>query len=53
MIKNYICETCDKVAVCKVNDILARFHEEAKKDLGVNITIDSCEHNCSIEANDE
>jgi len=41
-IKNYICEKCDKSLVCKIADKLAAFSEEAKKDLGVNITIESC-----------
>lgn len=45
MIKNYICTTCDKLAVCKINNILAEFDDvEAKHPLGVNISIDSCAH---------
>jgi len=42
MINNNICETCDKVAVCKIYDLLYKFSDEAKKPLGVNITIDRC-----------
>jgi hypothetical protein len=43
MIKNNICENCNHLLVCKIADKLAPFHEEAKKDLGVTITINSCE----------
>ena len=42
MINNYICESCTHYTVCKVADKLAPFHEEAKKDLGVEITINNC-----------
>jgi len=42
MINNFLCETCDKNAVCKVTDILYKFHEDNKKSLGVAITVDSC-----------
>ena len=42
MINNFLCEYCDKNAVCKVMDILSKFGEEARKPLGVNITMDSC-----------
>ncbi len=42
MINNNLCITCEKAAVCKIYDILAKFDEEAKKQLGVDITIDSC-----------
>lgn len=42
MIKNNICENCDKALVCKIADKLAVFSEDAKKDLGVDLTINSC-----------
>ena len=42
MINNFLCDTCDKNAVCKVMDLLSKFHEDSKKSLGVNITMDSC-----------
>lgn len=42
MINNFMCEDCDKAAVCKVLDILAKFKDSAKNPLGVDITIDSC-----------
>ena len=42
MINNFLCEYCDKNAVCKVMDMLHKFHEEARRPLGVNITMNSC-----------
>ena len=42
MINNYMCEQCDKAAVCKIMDILAKFSDDAKKPLGVDISMDSC-----------
>ncbi len=53
MINNYICLNCDKQDVCKIMDTLAKFDENAKKDLGVNITINSCENynNSTEESN--
>ena len=44
MISNFLCETCSKVSVCKVMDILVKFHEDAKKPLGVSITMNQCTH---------
>ncbi len=41
-ITNYICENCDHYGVCKINDKLSVFSEDAKKDLGVTIRIESC-----------
>lgn len=42
MINNNLCVKCDKAAVYKIFDILAKFDEEAKKPLGVDLTINSC-----------
>lgn len=42
MIDNYLCQSCSKVSVCRINDILAKFDESAKKRLGVDITMDKC-----------
>ena len=42
MINNFMCSNCDKVAVCKVYDTLAKFDVEAKKPLGVDITMNKC-----------
>ena len=49
MITNNLCLTCDKSAVCKIYDILAKFDSEAKKPLGVDLTIESC---LNFEADD-
>ena len=53
MINNFICEHCDKAAVCKVKDILEKFSEGAKKPLGVNITIDRCYNYASDDVEGE
>lgn len=42
MINNYLCEKCGHSEVCKIMDILAKFSDEVKKPLGVNITMDQC-----------
>ncbi len=44
MINNDLCASCKKIQVCRINDILYKFHEEAKKDLGVEITMEDCEN---------
>jgi hypothetical protein len=44
MINNNICLHCSKSFVCKIRDILAKFEEDAKKPLGLDLTIDSCHH---------
>lgn len=41
-IENFICSNCDHYTVCKVYDKLAPFSDEAKKDLGVTITMNEC-----------
>jgi hypothetical protein len=43
-IENYLCETCAKLSVCKINDILCKFDNDAKKNLGVDLTIDLCDN---------
>lgn len=53
MISSFLCIKCDKQAVCKIYDILAKFDEESKKPLGVNITIDSCANFEADEVNGE
>lgn len=50
MIKNNMCEDCTKSTVCKIKDILDKFDENAKKDLGVDITMDACNY-ASIDMN--
>lgn len=42
MINNYLCESCKKSEVCRIKDILSKFSEDAKKPLGVDITMDQC-----------
>jgi hypothetical protein len=42
MINNYKCKNCDHSVVCKVADKLAVFSDEAKRDLGVTITMNDC-----------
>lgn len=49
MVLNNICEKCDKAAVCKIINILAKFYDDAKKPLGVDITIDKCSH-CAVDS---
>ena len=53
MINKFLCIQCDKQAVCKIYDILAKFDEEAKKPLGVDITMDSCANFEADEINGE
>lgn len=49
MVSNNICEECDKAEVCKIRDILLKFDKDAKKPLGVDITIDDCINHKPIE----
>ena len=42
MINNFLCTGCTKLAVCKVHDLLYKFHEDNKKSLGVEITMNRC-----------
>lgn len=37
-----MCENCQSWDVCKIADILYKFDIGAKKNLGVDITIDAC-----------
>ena len=41
-ISNFICEECEKGSVCKYKDNILKYSDEAKKPLGIDITIDSC-----------
>ena len=49
MVNNFLCQVCDKAEVCKLMDILKKFHEDAKTPLGVDITIDKCLNFLKIE----
>ena len=31
MINNDLCASCNKVTVCRINDVLYKFHEDAKE----------------------
>lgn len=53
MINNYKCDNCDHSTVCKIVDKLAPFHEDAKKDFGVTLTINSCREYSSVDSEDE
>lgn len=44
MVSNYLCKKCGHSEVCKIVDNLAKFDIDAKKQLGVNITIDRCDN---------
>lgn len=44
-VRNFICETCTKRRVCGIMSKLEKFSDDAKKDLGVDITMDSCKEN--------
>ena len=41
MINNFICEDCDHYIVCEKRKHL-KFHESAKKDLMMTITMNDC-----------
>ena len=44
MVNNFLCSACSKEPICKIVDLIFKFHEEAKKPLGVNLTMNSCSH---------
>lgn len=44
MLDNNFCESCNKAEVCKNKDILYKFDESAKKNLGIDLTMDSCDN---------
>lgn len=49
---NNYCDKCIHEGICKIQDKLYVFHEEAKKPLGVDVTVEVCS-NFSIEESDE
>lgn len=49
MIKNNICENCNHLLVCKIADKLQPFSDDAKKDLGVTITINECKEYSEVK----
>lgn len=42
MINNFICDNCDHYLVCGKLPGLMKFHESAKKDLGITLTMEDC-----------
>lgn len=42
MINNFLCDTCAHFNVCDKKKNLMKFHESAKKNLDIEITMDSC-----------
>lgn len=44
MVKDMFCDSCKKNSVCKNLDILMKFDETAKKQLGIDIAMDKCEN---------
>jgi hypothetical protein len=44
MVENYICESCSHCLVCKQKELVDKFQEDAKKPLGISITINNCEN---------
>lgn len=53
IITNKICENCQSWDVCKIADILYKFDEDAKRYLGVDITIDNCKNYIPVEEDQE
>ena len=52
-IRNNICINCEKLMVCKIADKLAVFDEEAKKNLGVDITVNDCKEYKEVMMEDD
>jgi predicted RNA-binding protein with TRAM domain len=48
-IKNNICLRCSHSGICKIEDKIVVFDEDAKKSLGVDITIDKCKEYKEVE----
>lgn len=42
MINNFICDDCTHYFVCDKLTKLMKFHESAKKDLGITVTMNGC-----------
>jgi len=42
MINNFICDNCNHYMVCEKLKTLMKFHESAKKDLLITLTMESC-----------
>lgn len=44
MINNNICMNCTHSTLCKIEDKISVFSDDAKKQLGVDVTIDNCQN---------
>lgn len=54
MINNFMCENCDHYMVCEKLKHLMKFHESAKKDLGITLTMESCmDYAPDVDAKDD
>ena len=42
MINNFMCERCDHYMVCEKLKPLMKFHESAKKDMMITLTMEEC-----------
>lgn len=42
MINNFMCEDCSHNPVCEKLKSLLKFHDTAKKDLKIELTMDDC-----------
>lgn len=42
MINNFMCDSCNHQLVCEKLKPLMKFHEMAKKDLMITLTMDDC-----------
>ena len=42
MINNFICDNCNHYMVCEKLKTLMKFHESAKKDLMITLTMEDC-----------
>lgn len=42
MINNFMCDKCSHYQVCEKLKCLMKFHDRAKKDLLITITMDEC-----------
>lgn len=54
MINNFICDNCSHYLVCeKLSKQLMKFHETAKKDLGITIRMEDCMDFCSEDGDEK
>jgi len=44
MINNYLCDDCELATICVPKAKLKPFTEDAKTDLGLDISIDNCKN---------